>query len=79
MAEELDCTLDTLPYKNGTNEAPLHIFDRKWKIEDQELHYEFYLRQRVSYERKHNPMTTEETHVKVRKNQRNKILNKKGS
>ena len=67
IAEQLDHDLDTLPYKDGAKGCLLHIFDKKWKIEDQELHYEFHLRQRVSYERTHNPMTTEETHVKVRK------------
>lgn len=44
VAETLDYALDMIPY----NSANLRTFEREWKIEDGELHYQFYIKAIVS-------------------------------
>ncbi len=58
IAEYLDEALDLFPYsdkwdedgKTEGKEEPVFIrtFERQWKSEDEELHYQFHIKQRVS-------------------------------
>ena len=46
IAEFLDESLDMLLYSDGSGQTALiHTFERQWQIEDQELHYQFHIRQ----------------------------------
>lgn len=66
IAETLDEAMDMLPYTDGTNTVPLHTYERSWSIEDQELHYQFTLRQRVTILQPGVKMNTmEEANVEV--------------
>lgn len=55
IAEYLDESLELFGYadENGSS-CLLHTFEREWKIEDEELHYQFHIRQRVSLPRSPN-------------------------
>ena len=44
-ADVLDCTLEFVPYEK----EKLRTFDREWKIDDGELHYQFAIKAMVSY------------------------------
>ena len=64
----LDSNLSVIPYSDGENEAiPIHTFENRSSIEDQELHYQFHVRQRV-----HIPQTSalmrvlEDSNVKIK-------------
>lgn len=49
VAEYLDMSLESFLYQDGSgNAVPLHTFERTWQIEDEELHYQLHIRQRVS-------------------------------
>jgi hypothetical protein len=66
IMETLDEGFDVLIYDDGTLTAPLHTHDRSASIEDQELHYKFSIRQRVSREKEHIYMAEmEEQNVEV--------------
>lgn len=57
IAEFLDEKLELFQYEDGSGDtAVIRTFDRQWKIEDGELHYQFHIRQRVSVPRIQNPM-----------------------
>lgn len=57
IQEYLDYSLETFPYTDGSGEAiPLHTYERQASTEDQELHYQFHVRQRVSVPRERTPM-----------------------
>lgn len=45
VAEQLDFALEFISYKDGK----LRTFDREWKIDDGELHYQFTIKATVSY------------------------------
>lgn len=45
VADTLDSAFDFIPYKGSAN---IRTFDREWKIEDKELHYQFYIKTVVS-------------------------------
>lgn len=64
----LDYTLETFPYSDGTGETVLiHTYERQASSEDQELHYQFHIRQRVSIPREiHTMQSLEETNVRVK-------------
>ena len=68
VQEYLDCSLDMIPYTDGTGMTlKLHTYDREAKTEDDELHYQFYVRQHVSAPRHPNPMAVmEENNVNVK-------------
>ena len=66
IMETLDEGFDVLTYDDETLTAPLHTHDRSASIEDQELHYKFSIRQRVSREKEHIYMAEmEEQNVEV--------------
>lgn len=69
IAEYLDVALETFPYTDGSgSEVPLHTFERQWQIEDQELHYQFHIRQRVCLPEETNLMREmEEYHAGIKK------------
>ena len=49
--------LDSVPYTDGTAPAvTIHTYERQASIEDDELHYQFHIRQRMSVPREQNPM-----------------------
>ena len=68
IAEFLDESLDMLLYSDGSGQTALiHTFERQWQIEDQELHYQFHIRQRVKLPEARNPMTEmEENNVGIK-------------
>lgn len=45
VADQLDFSLEFISYGNGK----LRTFDREWKIDDGELHYQFTIKATVSY------------------------------
>lgn len=68
IAEFLDINLDMFCYtdKNGQT-AMIHTFERQWQIEDQELHYQFHIRQRVKLPETRNLMEEmEENNVGIK-------------
>lgn len=56
VQEYLDEHLLLFDYSDGTGTMPLHTYDREASTEDQELHYKFHIRQRVSLPREFNPI-----------------------
>ena len=57
VQEYLDYALETFQYADGSGEtAPIHTFERQASVEDDELHYQFHIRQRVSLPRTINKM-----------------------
>ena len=66
VLETLDEGFDMLTYVDGNESTPLHTHDRNGNIEDQELHYKFSIRQRVSREEIHHYMAEmEELNVEI--------------
>ena len=68
IADALDDILDMITYSDGSKEdpVPLHTHDREYSIEDQELHYQITIKQRVFRGPiDHVYMKTEETNVEV--------------
>lgn len=47
-AETLDLALDTFPYSDGAESRVLRCLERSWTIDQDELHYKFELRERVT-------------------------------
>lgn len=47
-ADHLDNILELIPYSDGEALVKLRTFDREWKIDDGELHYQFSLKVIVS-------------------------------
>ena len=67
IQEYLDETLALFDYSDGTETIPLHTYEREASVEDQELHYKFHIRQRVTLPRDFNPMKIlEESNVRVK-------------
>lgn len=64
----LDFNLEMFPYSDGSGEqAYIHTFERNASTEDQELHYKFHIKQRVSMPRKTNRMNLlEDTDVGIK-------------
>ena len=59
-AETLDLALETFPYTDGAN-APAQLvrtYEREWRIDLNELHYKFELRERVFIPREEVKMQT---------------------
>ena len=56
VQEYLDEHLLIFNYSDGTGTVPLHTYEREASTEDQELHYKFHIRQRVSLPGDFNPM-----------------------
>lgn len=48
VQEFLDYALQDFTYSDGTETAALHAYECEATVEDQELHYKFHIRQRVS-------------------------------
>ena len=52
VAEYLDGALELFPYHDGSGGTALvRTFERQWKIEDGELHYQSHIKQRVAVPR----------------------------
>lgn len=68
IAQYLDEVLELFSYTDGSGaRALVRTFERQWKIEDQELHYQFHIRQRVSLPEKHTLMKEmEETNASIK-------------
>ena len=68
IQEYLDENLELFQYSDGSGEPVLlHTYERQATTEDDELHYQFHIRQRVSVPREPNPMMTmEENNVSVK-------------
>ncbi len=68
IREYLDENLEMFRYSDGSGDSvPLHTYERQATTEDDELHYQFHIRQRVSIPREPNPMMTmEENNVSVK-------------
>lgn len=68
VQEFLDQNLDKfLYYDESGSSAWLHTYEREASVEDQELHYKFHVRPRVSAREKENRMQgVEENHVEIK-------------
>ena len=68
IQDYLDYSLETFPYTDGSGDiVPLHTYERQASVEDQEMHYQFHIRQRVSIPRTVNPMQEmEENNVSIK-------------
>lgn len=67
IQEYLDVNLEDFVYSDGETTARLHTYEREASREDQELHYKFHIRQRVSLPRAFNPVREmEENHVGIK-------------
>lgn len=71
IQEYLDENLELFRYSDGSGESVLlHTYERQATTEDDELHYQFHIRQRVAVPRESNPMMTmEENNVSVKTKQ----------
>lgn len=69
VAEYLDGALDCFSYTDGSGDTALiRTFERNWKTEDQVLHYQFHIRQRVSVPGESDYMREmEENHAGIKK------------
>ncbi len=69
VAEYLDGALELFPYHDGSGGTALvRTFERQWKIEDGELHYQSHIKQRVAVPRDTIRMQEmEENDAKVKK------------
>ena len=57
IADFLDERLELFDYMDESGQtAPIRTFERQWQTEDEELHYQFHIRQRVSLPETMNPM-----------------------
>lgn len=57
IAEYLDEHLEIFAYSDGNGETVwLRTYERQWQTEDQELHYQFHIRQRMALSRTEIPM-----------------------
>lgn len=57
VAEYLDEKLELFPYCSAEGDtAMLRTFERQWQLEDDELHYQFHIRQRISFPVNENQM-----------------------
>lgn len=56
IQEFLDSSLEAFLYSDGESAARIHTYEREASTEDEELHYKFHIRQRVSAPRAKNPM-----------------------
>ena len=81
VQEYLDYALETFQYADGSGETvPIHTFERQASVEDDELHYQFHIRQRVSYPRTPNTMKEmEENNVGIKENRIEETGNKAGA
>ena len=76
MLEVLDEEFDMLTYTDGTTSCVLHCNERTGKIEDQELHYQFTIKQRISAQEIHDyMMTLEELDAKIKEYSFAKVSN----
>ena len=71
IQEYLDENLELFRYSDGSGESVLlHTYERQATTEDDDLHYQFHIRQRVAVPRGSNPMMTmEENNVSVKTKQ----------
>ena len=57
IAEYLDGTLELFDYVDSSGRtAKIRTFERQWQTEDDEMHYQFHIRQRVSVPRNNELM-----------------------
>lgn len=57
IADYLDEALEQVPYSDGSGgEAFLRTHEKKWQTEDDELHYQFHIRERVAVRQEANLM-----------------------
>ena len=57
IAEYLDGTLELFDYVDSSGRtAKIRTFERQWQTEDDEMHYQFHIRQRVSAPRNNELM-----------------------
>ena len=70
IAEYLDGALDLFDYVDGRGrKAKIRTFERQWQTEDDEMHYQFHIRQRVSIPRNNELMQImEENNASIKEN-----------
>lgn len=68
IADYLDQVMTEFPYQDGSGKiVPVHTCERQWQTEDQELHYQFHIRERVALPEEKKPMQNmEENHAGVK-------------
>ncbi|MEY8339080.1 DUF6838 family protein [Lachnospiraceae bacterium 62-35] len=52
----LDEVLELIPYSDGESTALIRSYERQWRIENEELHYQFHIKNRMSLVEKENLM-----------------------
>ena len=70
IAEYLDETLELFDYVDSSGwTAKIRTFERQWQTEDDEMHYQFHIRQRVSVPRNNELMQImEENNASIKEN-----------
>ena len=68
IADYLDQAMTGFSYQDGSGKSVLiHTYERQWRTEDQELHYQFHIKERVVLPTEKNPMQNmEENHAGVK-------------
>ena len=68
IAEFLDRNLEMFRYSDGSGDSALiAVCERRWNIEDEELHYQFHIRERIQVEETVNLMQDmEENNVGIK-------------
>ena len=68
IADFLDRNLEVFPYSDGNGaSAWIATWERRWNIEDEELHYQFHIRERILVEETVNLMQNmEENNVGIK-------------
>lgn len=67
IADYLDTALELFPYSDGRGEtAQIRTHERQWRTEDEELHYQFHIRERVRLPEKESPMQEMEEHYGIK-------------
>ena len=66
----LDRNLEMFRYSDGSGDSALiAVWERRWNIEDEELHYQFHIRERILVEETENLMQEmEENNVGIKEN-----------
>ncbi len=67
VADYLDEVLGLFLYLDGNGEeAFIRTYERQWQYEDQELHYQFHIRERMGFSEQVNPMREMETNYGIK-------------
>lgn len=69
-ADQLDEVMECIPYTDGTETGHLWTFEREWRIDDGELHYQFKVKAIVSAPNHLPPIESMESYIGNVKNEK---------